>query len=137
MKTIRVSIPILAAALLGFNTISLRAQDANPSCPLGHEPGYGQTLTPEERAEHRAAMQQYAARLREKKASGSITAEEKGWLERFDARGKGVGRGQAGGKGRGACSAQGKQLRLRDGTGPEGACGACPNGNTPQRRQGR
>jgi hypothetical protein len=43
--------------LSGSATVLLAQNAATPTCPFGHEPGYGRSLTPEQRAEHRAGVQ--------------------------------------------------------------------------------
>ena len=113
---------IVAAMLLGGSATLLIAQNAaTPTCPLGHEPGYGRSLTPDQRAVQRAAMQQLVAELRAKRDAGTITAEESAWLAQVEQRG-------------GKCingAGQGHRRGLRDGNGPRNADGTCPNGNTP------
>lgn len=59
MKQPSITTFCLAALLLGTPALTLAAQDTtDPQCPWGHAPGYGQTLTPEERTAHRAAQQE-------------------------------------------------------------------------------
>jgi len=122
MKTTTIVKSIVAAILLtGSATILMAQAAAAPTCPLGHEPGYGRSLTPEQRAVQRAAMQQLATELRAKRDAGTITAEEAAWLAQVEQRG-------------GKCingAGQGHRRGLRDGTGPRNADGTCPNGNTP------
>jgi hypothetical protein len=138
MKTMTIIKSILAAVLLSSSMAILMAQAATPACPLGHEPGYGRTLTPAQKAEQCAAVQQLVAELRQKQAQGTLTAEEQAWLKQVEQRcgqcvnGKGWGSGAA--KGQGACGGkgQGKGQGLCDGTGPRGGSGNCPLGNTPQ-----
>ncbi len=140
---------IVAALLLCGSTIILPAQSTTPVCPLGNEPGYGRTLTPEQRAEHRAAMQKLVADLQAKAKSGVLTAKEEALLAQIEQRGgmcltgtprgcgmgngqcagNGAGRGQ--GMGMGMGRGQGMGRGLRDGTGPRSADGACLNGGTP------
>jgi hypothetical protein len=135
---------LAAFALLTATSTGLLAQTATPVCPLGNQPGYGRSLTPEQRAEHRAAMQAHVAEMRQKQADGSITAEEEAWLQQAEQRGgpcimgtprgPGGGKGLGAGKGKGNGQGQGKRAGLRDGTGPRCADGVCPNGNPPPRR---
>jgi hypothetical protein len=88
MKTTHLTRSIVAAVLLGGSATMLLAQDAaNLPCPVGHAPGYGRKLTPEQRAGHRAAMQQQMTVLREKQANGTLTAEEQTWLKQAEERG--------------------------------------------------
>lgn len=136
---------IVAALLLCGSTIILPAQSTTPVCPLGNEPGYGRTLTPEQRAEHRAAMQKLVADLQAKAKSGVLTAEEEALLARIEQRGGmcltgtprgcGMGKGQCAGngagQGMGMGRGQGMGRGLRDGTGPRSADGTCLNAGTP------
>jgi hypothetical protein len=139
---------IVAAVLLSGSAAILTAQENNtPACPFGHEPGYGRSLTPEQRAAHRAVAQQLISELRQKQADGTLTAEEQAWLERIERRGgmaltgtpRGGGAGKAQGlrQGQGQGKGQGKGQGLRDGTGPHHVDGACPNGNVQRRGRGR
>lgn len=138
MKTTTIVKAILAAVLLNGSATMLNAQTSTPVCPFGHEPGYGQSLSPEQRAEHRAVMQQYIAELRQKQADGTLTAEEQTWLQQAEQRGgpcvTGAPRGAGAGKGKcaGNGAGQGKRRGLRDGTGPRNASGACPLGRSPR-----
>jgi hypothetical protein len=135
MKTSMITKSFLAFLLILGATAILPAQSAKPVCPLGNQPGYGRTLTPEQRAQHRTAVQQMVTELRQKQANGTLTAEEKTWLQQVEQRGgmcingtpRGPGAGQGPGAGNcaGACRGQGKGLR--DGTGPRSANGTCPN----------
>ena len=130
---------IVAALLLCGSTIILPAQSATAVCPLGNEPGYGRTLTPEQRVEHRAAMQKLVAGLYEKEKNGTLTADEEALLAQIKQRGGpcltgaprggGMGRGWCGGNGAG--QGQGMRWGLRDGTGPCSAAGTCILGSTP------
>jgi hypothetical protein len=87
MKTTTLIHTLTAALLLSGSTVAVLAQDtATPTCPLGYEPGYGRTLTPEQRAEHQAAVQQLVTELRAKRDAGTITAEELAWLEQYEQR---------------------------------------------------
>lgn len=140
MKTNLIVKSILAAVLLSGSSTVLVAQNAPTACPLGHERGYGRSLTPEQRAEHRAAVQQMVAELRQKQAQGALTEEEQAWLQQIEQRcGPGItGTGRGGGRGNGPGAGNGggqrKRQGLRDGTGPRHADGTCPKGNVPQRR---
>jgi hypothetical protein len=142
MKTTHLTRSIVAAVLLGGSATMLLAQDAaNLPCPVGHAPGYGRKLTPEQRAGHRAAMQQQMTVLREKQANGTLTAEEQTWLKQAEERGgpcvtgtprgpgagKGLRAGQGAGKGPGAGQGRGRGhgRGLRDGTGPRNGDGTC------------
>ena len=142
MKMNHLAKSLLTAVLLASPVSALRAQDAATSpCPFGHEPGYGRKLTPEQRAEHRAAMQQYLSELRQRQADGTLTAEEQAWLQQAEERGgrcitgaprgpgagKGVRAGQRAGKGprAGQGAGMGHRRGLRDGTGPRSADGTC------------
>ncbi len=138
MKTKTIIKSIAAALLLsGSATVLLAQNAATPTCPFGHEPGYGRSLTPDQRAEHRNAVQQLVAELRAKRDAGTITAEEAAWLEQVERRGgmciNGAPRGPRAGKGQGVGNGAGqcKRQGLRDGTGPRSADGTCPKGNTP------
>jgi hypothetical protein len=152
MKTTTILKSIVVAALLsGSATIATAQESAAPSCPFGHEPGYGRSLTPEQREAHRVIAQQLIAELREKEAAGMLTAQEQAWLARVEQRGgmcltgtprgpghgkgQGLGQGQGQGKGKGRCqgAGQGKRQGLRDGTGPRSVDGTCPNGSAPRR----
>lgn len=154
---------ILAIALLAGSAASALAQSEAPvrDCPFGHPPGYGRDLTPEQRAEHRAAIQQTMATLRQKQTDGTLTAEEAAWLKNVEERGgpcvSGAPRGRGPGKGPGA--GNGRRFRhgpgdgsgpgngqdagpgpgrgnggrhgLRDGTGPRATDGTCPKATPP------
>ncbi|MHC1767425.1 MAG: hypothetical protein AB9869_24625 [Verrucomicrobiia bacterium] len=133
---------IVAALLLSSSATALLAQDAaTPTCPLGHEPGYGQTLTPEQRIAHRAVVQQMVTELQAKREAGTINAEELAWLGQFENRGgrciNGEPRGPRAGKGQGQGAGFGHRRGLRDGNGPRSVDGTCPMGNTPAKRGGR
>jgi len=152
MKTTSILLKsLMAALLLAGSSIMLTAQTAptQPVCPLGNQPGYGRTLTPEQRMAHRAVVQQYVAELRQKQAKGTLTAEEQAWLKQVEQRGgiiltgtprgPGFGRGRgAGMMGAGAGAGLGPRQRqgLQNGTGPCCAAGVCPLGNTPQPKEG-
>ncbi|HNQ87127.1 MAG TPA: hypothetical protein PKM73_00680 [Verrucomicrobiota bacterium] len=128
MKTLKLTPSILAAVLLAGSIVSALAQSAPPAreCPFGHPPGYGRNLTPEQRAEQRAAMQQTIDTLRQKLANGTLSPEEEAWLKNAQQRGgpciNGVPRGRGAGKGPGAANGNGQGRRFRqglgDGTGP-------------------
>lgn len=112
MKALKLAGLIMAGLVVSGSATMLKAQsNASPACPFGYEPGYGRTLTAEQRAEHRAALQQTIASLREKQASNTISAEELNWLQQFGNRGQGQGmgarRGQRGGWGRGGGNGMG------------------------------
>ena len=134
MKTITLVKSIMAAMLLGGSATVLQAQNAaTPACPFGHEPDYGRSLTPEQRTEHRIAVQQLLTELRAKRDAGSITTEELGWLEQVEKRGgrciNSVPRGPRAGQGPSNGAGYGHRRGLRDGTGPRNASGTCPFGN--------
>ena len=143
MNTTTIIKSIVAAVLLSSSATILMAQTGTPACPLGHEPGYGRSLTGAQKAEQCAAVQKMLAELGQKQAKGTLTAEEKAWLQQFEQRGgqcvavapKGVGAG----KDQGVCSGVGqcKGQGLCDGTGPRSTDGTCPIGKTPQRGGGR
>jgi hypothetical protein len=151
MKNKTIIRSIVAAVLLSGSAAIVTAQAAAPSCPFGHEPGYGRMLTPEQREAHRVVAQQLMAELRQKQADGSLTAQEQEWLARAEQRGgmcltgtprgpghgkgQGLGQGKGQGNGKGRCqgAGQGKRQGLRDGTGPRSTDGTCPNGNAPRR----
>lgn len=143
MKITTITKSMLAAVLLmGSATILMAqtatAQTAKPTCPLGYEPGYGRSLSAEQRAQHRAAVQQLVAELRQKRTNGTITTEEQTWLQQVEQRGgmciNGTPRGCGAGRGPGAgnCArtrqgqGQGQGRGLRDGTGPRSLDGTCP-----------
>ncbi len=144
---------IVIAALLSGSTAMLTAQEnKTPACPFGHEPGYGRSLTPEQKAAHRVVAQQFMSELRQKQADGTLTAEEQAWLRRAEQRGGmalngtprggGAGKGQGLRQGQGQGKGQGKRQGPRDGTGPrcpDGGCanGGCANGNGPRHGAGR
>jgi hypothetical protein len=140
MKTTTMFKSLMAAVLLSGSATILMAQTPTPVCPLGHEPGYGRSLTPEQKAAQCAAVQQLVAELRQKQAQGALTAEEQAWLKQVEQRGgqclTGTPRGPGAGKGQGVGggTGQGKRHGLRDGTGPRSADGTCPLGNSPQGR---
>jgi hypothetical protein len=148
MKMTTILKVIVIAALLSGSSAILTAQDNNtPACPFGHEPGYGRSLTPEQKAAHRAVAQQFMSELRQKQADGTLTAEERAWLQHAEQRGgmalTGTPRGGGAGKGQGLRQGQGqgkgpgKRHGLRDGTGPRCPNGGCPNGNGPRNGAGR
>jgi hypothetical protein len=112
MKTTTLVTSIMAAMLLsGSATLLLAQTAATPTCPFGHEPGYGRTLTPEQRAVQRAAMQQLVTELRAKRDAGTATAEELAWLEQVEQRvGKCIG-GPNQGRGQGPRDGTGNQYR--------------------------
>ena len=153
MKITSIATTIVAAVLLsGWASVLMAQNTPNPACPLGHEPGYGRTLTPEQQAAQQAVVQQMVAELRQKQANKTITAEEQAWLQQVEQRGgmclTGTPRGPGAGRGMGACrgmgagkgpgagngQGQGNRRGLRDGTGPRSADGTCPLGNAPQQR---
>ena len=139
MNTITKS--LLAALLLMSSATLLVAQTTTPApsattpCPLGYQPGYGRSLTPDQRVQHRAAVQKWVADLRQKQTNGTITAQEQAWLRQAEQRGgmciNGVPRGFGAGRGPGAgnCfgAGQGRGRGLRNGTGPRSLDGTCPN----------
>jgi hypothetical protein len=102
---------MVAALLLTGSATVLPAQNATPTCPLGNEPGYGRSLTPEQRVEHRAAMQQWVTELRAKRDAGTITAEESAWLEQVEQRGGKCIGGSNQGRGKGPRDGTGYQYR--------------------------
>jgi hypothetical protein len=112
MKATTLVTSIMAAMLLsGSATVLLAQTAATPTCPFGHEPGYGRTLTPEQRAVQRAAMQQLVTELRAKRDAGTATAEELAWLEQVEQRvGKCIG-GPNQGRGQGPRDGTGNQYR--------------------------
>jgi hypothetical protein len=130
---------IVAAVLISSSAAFLTARAAAPECPFGHEPGYGRSLTPEQKEAHRALAQQVMSELRQKQADGTLTDQEKAWLQRAEKRGgtclTGTPRGGGAGKGQGLNNGrgQGKRQGLRDGTGPHAVDGICPNGKTSRR----
>lgn len=137
---------IVAALLLSGSATALLAQEAaTPTCPLGHAPGYGQTLTSEQRIAHRGVVQQMVTELQAKREAGTITAEELIWLGQFENRGgrctngqpRGLRAGKGQGQGQGQGAGFGHRRGLRDGTGPRSVDGTCPLGNTPAKRGGR
>jgi hypothetical protein len=143
MKATTILKSILTGVLLSVSTSIVLAQNAaNPACPFGNEPGYGRSLSPEQRAEHRAAVQELLAELQAKSDAGTATAEDLAWLNQFQQRGgpgfAGARRGAGAGKGPGAGNGMGRRMRrgARDGSGPRcgNLNGACPFGNSPQRR---
>jgi hypothetical protein len=89
MKTKLMFKAVAAAAMLGGSTVGLLAQDQNttPVCPFGYPPGTGQTLTPEQRADHIAVLQAKVQELRAKREAGTLTQEERAWLEQVEQRG--------------------------------------------------
>jgi hypothetical protein len=140
MKTTNIIKSVVAAVLLSGSATILMAQTAaTPTCPFGHEPGYGRSLTPEQRAVQQAAMQQLVTELRAKRDAGTITAEESAWLAQVEQRGGKCIGGPNQGRGKGPRDGTGNQHRrgLRDGTGPRNADGTCPNGNTPAKGVGK
>lgn len=121
---------IMAAVLLTGSTTLLLAQTAPTStCPFGHEPGFGRSLTPEQRAAHQATMQEAVATLQAKLDAGTITAEELAWLEQAEQRGgpciNGTPRGPRAGKGQGM--GWGRQHRQGQGKG-QGMRWGCSQG---------
>jgi hypothetical protein len=89
MKTKLMLKAVAAAAMLGGATVGLMAQDQNttPACPFGYPPGTGQTLTPEQRADHIAVLQAKVQELRAKREAGTLTQEEQTWLDQVEQRG--------------------------------------------------
>lgn len=132
MKTSTILKSILAAILLSGSATLLMGQTTPAACPLGHPPGYGRTLTAEQKSAQCASVQKLVAELRQKQANGTLTAEEQAWLKQVEQRGgrclTGTPRGPGGGKGQGAGlgAGQGKRQGLRNGTGPRGVNGTCP-----------
>jgi hypothetical protein len=127
----------VAAVLLSGAATILTAQTATATCPLGHQPGYGRTLTAEQKAAQCTEVQKLVAELRQKQAQGTLTTEEQAWLKQVEQRGgrclTGTPRGPGGGKGQGAGlgAGQGRRQGLRDGTGPRSANGTCPLNQKP------
>jgi hypothetical protein len=112
MKATTLVTSIMAAMLLsGSATVLLAQTAATPTCPFGHEPGYGRTLTPEQRAVQRAAMQQLVTELRAKRDAGTITAEESAWLAQVEQRGGKCIGGPNQGRGQGPRDGTGNQYR--------------------------
>jgi hypothetical protein len=138
MKTTLIAKSIITALFLGAAGTSLIAQTTTATCPLGHEPGYGRSLDAGQKEELRAEKQQLVAELRQKQAAGTLTAEERAWLQAAEQRGgpciSGTPRGRGQGKGPGAGNGMGQRKRqgMRDGSGPRCAEGTCPNGNGPR-----
>lgn len=138
MKNTMILKSLLAAALLCGSATILMAQSTTTACPLGHKPGYGRSLTAEQKTAQRAEMQKLVAELRQKQANNTLTSEEQAWLQMVEKRGgqciNGTPRGPGGGKGQGAGNGhgKGKGQGMRDGSGPRGANGTCPLGITPQ-----
>ena len=127
----------LSIALLGSVATQALAQDNTAAqCPMGRA-GCGQgpawNMTPEQRAEHVQQMQAYVAGLREKKANGSITAEEAAWLAKMEERGglcvNGVPRGPRGGFGAQGQAGQGRGMGA--GKGHRWGQGGAGNPNCP------
>ncbi len=133
-KTIILKSIIAAMLLVSSATVLLAQTTTAPTCPLGHEPGYGRSLTPEQRTAQRAVVQQLVNELRGKRAAGAITAEELAFLDQIEKRGgmciNGVPRGPGAGRGPANGSGLGQRRGLRDGTGPRCANGTCAQGNT-------
>jgi zinc and cadmium transporter len=112
MKATTLVKSIVAAMLLtGSATVLLAQNAATPSCPFGHEPGYGRSLTPEQRAVQQAAMQQLVTELRAKRDAGTITAEESAWLAKVEQRGGKCIGGPNQGRGQGPRDGTGNQYR--------------------------
>jgi hypothetical protein len=122
MKTNLIVKAIVAAALLGVATTGLLAQNTDPVCPFGYEPGTGQAMTAEQRAKHVAALQALVQELRAKRDAETLTPEEQAWLQQVERRGgylrTGTPRGQ-----RGQAMGQGLRQGPRDGAGPRGGQG--------------
>ncbi len=148
MKHTNIIKSIVAAALLSGSTAILTAQESpTPACPFGHQPGYGRSLTPEQKEAHRAVAQQFISELRQKQADGTLTTEEQAWLRRVEQRGGmaltgtprsgGAGKGHGLRQGQGQGKGQGKRQGPRDGTGPRCPDGGCPNGIGPRHGGGR
>lgn len=147
MKTTLIIKSIVAAILLMNTSTILTAQTANAACPLGNEPGYCQTLTPEQKMVYRAAVQKYVSELRQKQAKNKLTVEEQALLKKFEQRGgmqgfgglrgpgagMGCGQGKGMGMGQGMGQRNGQRMGACDGTGPIcGNTGECPMGNAPK-----
>jgi hypothetical protein len=137
MKITTIAKAIIAAMLLSGSAMVSMAQGAAAAvCPFGHEPGYGRSLTPEQKAAYREVVQVLLAQLQAKRDAGTITAEEAAWLAQVEKRGgmciNGVPRGPRDGKGlRGG--GNGQRRGLRDGTGPRNVDGVRPPvNNTPR-----
>ncbi|MGC8742712.1 MAG: hypothetical protein ACP5T0_02390 [Verrucomicrobiia bacterium] len=82
------------------------AGQGNPNCPIYQKfggPGYA--MTPEQKLQRAQAVQEYIKELKKKQADGSITPQEKQWLDNMQNRNgmciNGVPRGPGGGKGMG------------------------------------
>ncbi len=112
MKTKTIIKSIAAALLLsGSATVLLAQNAATPTCPFGHEPGYGRSLTPEQRAVQRAAVQQLVTELRAKRDAGTIKAEESASLAQVEQRGGRCIGGPNQGRGQGPRDGTGNQYR--------------------------
>jgi len=126
---------VLTIALLGVVSQATAQDDTTAQCPmgLGCGKGAGCNLTPEQRAERQQQCQAYVAALLEKKANGSITAEEAAWLEQMQERGgmciNGVPRGPRGGFG--AQGKAGQGCGMGGGKGHRWGQGAGANPNCP------
>lgn len=142
MKTIPAIHSILLATVLACSAaIGLGQNAAPPACPLGHEPGYGRSLTPEQRMAQRAVVQQLVNELRAKREAGTLTAEEAAWLEAVETRGgpclNGGQRGPRPGRGPMSGAGAGNRRGLRDGTGPRCMGGQCPQSSDATPGTGR
>lgn len=118
---------ILILLALVLNSLAFRgtAQSAPPQATSPTlQPGPAWTLTPEQLAERQKQMQVTLAQLRMKRDNGTITMNEKAWLERVEQAGgwcvNGIPRGPGGGTG----------LGRGNGTGPRAQLGLCPLVNT-------
>jgi len=114
---------IVAAAMLGAIPMGLRAQEEEPFCPFGYEPGTGRAMTAEQRTEHISALQAKLQELSARHQAGTLTDEEQAWLDQVTRRGglnrTGIPRGPRGGQD----VRQGRHQGSREGVGPRGGAG--------------
>ena len=138
MKAMTAAMMGLTLAVTSLTATAVRGAEtdlpASPPCRMGlGQGGPAWSLTAEQRAERQQAMQNYVASLREKKATGTITAPEQAWLDRMEQRGgmciNGVPRGPRGGFGARGTQEHG-QGRGRGGMG-RGWCGGAGPGANP------
>jgi hypothetical protein len=112
---------ILVGVILTVSALSGAAQNAQNQTtnPLG-SPSPAWRLNPEQRAEHRQKTQILLNDLRVKRDNGTITMNEKAWLESMEQTGGTSVNGAPRGGGRGG------GFGPRNGTGPRAQMGFCP-----------
>ncbi|MGC8828977.1 MAG: hypothetical protein ACP5K7_05345 [Verrucomicrobiia bacterium] len=112
IKTTMLGVAIATIAATGLvgaerQTRGQGAGPGNPNCPIYQKfGGPGWAMTAEQKLQRAQAVQEYIQELKKKQADGTLTPQEKQWLENMQNRNgmciNGVPRGPGGGKGMGA-----------------------------------